>query len=62
VRYLLPPALSGFTSPFGGCPVGSITIPATPEMIHVWVFPGAPIMFGDLDERWRATYLASVGS
>jgi hypothetical protein len=59
---LLPPALSGLTSPFGGCPVGSITIPAVPEMIHLWVVPGAPTMFGDLDERWRAGYLASLES
>lgn len=59
---LVPPALSGLVSPFGGCPVGSIAIPVTPEMIHVWVVPGAPSRFGELDDAWRASYLASLES
>jgi hypothetical protein len=59
---LVPSALSGLVSPFGGCPVGSVTIPVTPEMIHVWVAPGAPTRFGDLDEAWRTEYLASLGA
>ncbi len=54
---LTPPALTGLQSPFGLCPVGSITIPVTPEMIHVWVAPGAPQRFGDLDPAWLAAYL-----
>lgn len=59
---LVPPALSGLVSPFGGCPVGSVAIPITPEMIHVWVVPGAPSRFGDLDDAWRASYLRSLES
>lgn len=58
---LVPPALSGLVCPFGGCPLRSVAIPTTPEMIHVWVVPGAPTRFGDLDEEWRAEYLASLG-
>lgn len=56
---LTPPAFSGLVSPFGGCAVGSIAVPITSEMIHVWLAPGAPSHFGDLDEKWRASYLAS---
>jgi hypothetical protein len=59
---IIPPALSGLVSPFGGCPVGSVTIPETPEMIHVWVIPGVPTRFGDLDEGWRQRYLASLNA
>ncbi len=55
---LLPPALSGLTSPYGICPLGSITVPITPEMIHVWTVPGAPEPFGDLDDEWLAAFLA----
>ena len=54
-----PPALSGLVSPFGVCPFGSLAIPVTPEMIHLWVVPGAPTRFGDLDDEWRAAYLTS---
>ena len=56
---LVPPALSGLVSPFGGCPVGSIAVPISSEMIHVWVVPGAPTRFGDLDEEWLQAYLES---
>lgn len=55
---LLPPALSGLSSPYGTCPLGSITVPITPEMIHVWTVPGAPEPFGDLDDEWLARFLA----
>lgn len=58
---LTPPAFSGLVSPFGGCPAASITFPITPEMIHVWVVPGAPQPFGDLPDGWRESYLASFG-
>jgi secretion/DNA translocation related TadE-like protein len=51
--------LSGFVSPYGGCAVGSIAIPVTPEEIHLWVVPGVPDPWGDMDEKWRARYLAS---
>lgn len=55
-----PPALSGLLSPLGGCPVGSVNLPLTPEMIHVWTVPGAPQAFGDLDDAWRGAYLAGL--
>ena len=57
---LTPPALSGLLSPLGGCPVGSIMVPRTPEMIHVWIVPGAPEPFGDLSEAWKRAYLQAV--
>lgn len=56
---LLPLGLAGLTGPFGTCPPGTITIPITPEMIHVWTVPGAPDPFGDLDEAWLESYLTS---
>jgi hypothetical protein len=56
---IAPPALTGLVSPFGFCPVGSITFPTTSEMIHVWTAPGAPQWFGDLDPEWLTAYLAS---
>ncbi len=56
---LTPPALAGIVSPYGTCPLGSITMPITNEMIHVWTVPGAPSRFGDLDEQWLADYLAA---
>ena len=55
---LLPPGLTGLRSPLGGCPVGSIEVPRTNEMIHLWTIPGAPQAWGDLDETWRAAYIA----
>ena len=57
---LTPPALSGLLSPLGGCPVGSILIPRTAQMIHVWIVPGAPEPFGDLSEAWKRAYLWRV--
>jgi hypothetical protein len=55
----VPPGLAGILSPLGGCPVGSLDFPITGEMIHVWTVPGAPQPFGDLDEAWRAAYVAT---
>jgi hypothetical protein len=55
---LLPPGLAGLTGPFGSCPIATITIPVTPEMIHVWTVPGAPDPFGDLDDAWLDAYLS----
>ena len=55
----VPPALSGLESPFGGCAAGSIDIPTTPEMIHLWVIPGMATRFGDLPDKQRAAYVAS---
>jgi hypothetical protein len=40
------------------CPIGSILLPRTPEMLHLWVVPGAP-PFGDIDEDLRSEYLAA---
>lgn len=54
---VVPPALAGLRSPFGSCPVGSITMPVTGEMLHVFVVPGAPDRFGHLDEQWLTAYL-----
>jgi len=57
---LTPPALAGLTSPFGLCPFGSLTIPITNEMIHMWTLPGAPERFGHLEEDWLDSYLAAL--
>ena len=54
---LTPPALSGLLSPFGACPVGSITVPITNEMIHLWTLPGVEEPFGDIDDEWLREYL-----
>ena len=57
---LLPPGLTGIVSPLGGCPVGSVAIPRTVEMMHVWTAPGAPQPFGDLDDTWRRAFVAKL--
>ncbi len=54
---LTPPGLAGLLSPFGACPLGTIDMPLTAEMIHVWIVPGAPEVFGDLDDGWKRAYL-----
>lgn len=54
---IAPLALAGLLSPLGHCPLGSIEVPLTAEMIHIWVVPGAPQPFGDLDEAWKRGYL-----
>lgn len=59
---LTPLGLSGLLGPLGTCPVGSILVPRTAEMIHLWVVPGAPEPFGDLDEAWKRAYLRSVAT
>jgi len=59
---LVPPGLTGIVSPLGGCPVGSLAIPRTVEMMHVWTAPGAPQPFGDLDDSWRRSYVARASS
>lgn len=56
---LLPPGIVGLVSPFGGCPVGAVAVARTPEMIHVWTAPGAPVHWGELDDAWRLAYVAS---
>ena len=59
---LVPPGLTGIVSPLGGCPVGSLSIPRTVEMMHVWTVPGAPQPFGELEDAWRAAYVMRAGS
>lgn len=57
---VVPPALAGLRSPFGSCPVGSITMPVTGEMLHVFVAPGAPDRFGHLDDDWLEAFVAGT--
>ena len=59
---LTPPGLAGLLSPLGGCPVGTIDLPLTAEMIHIWIVPGAPDPIGDLDDAWKRAYLAGVAA
>ena len=54
--------LTGLVSPFGGCPLGSVTIASTGEMIHAWTAAGAPVHWGDLDDAWRSAYVARVAA
>ena len=56
---IVPLGLTGLVDPSGLCPIGSLAMPTTNSMMHVWVVPGAPQRFGDLDEAWKAAYLAS---
>jgi hypothetical protein len=55
---LTPPGLAGLLSPLGMCPVGTFDLALTAEMIHIWIVPGAPEPFGDLDDAWKHAYLA----
>ena len=57
---IVPPGLTGIVSPLGGCPVGSVALPRTVEMMHVWTVPGAPQPFGDLDDAWRRAYVSAT--
>jgi hypothetical protein len=57
---LTPPGLAGLLSPLGTCPIGTIDLALTAEMIHIWIVPGAPDPFGDLDDAWKRAYLAST--
>ena len=54
---LTPPGLAGLVDPFGNCAAGSLAIPTTNSMMHVWTLQGAPTKFGDLDEAWKQDYL-----
>jgi hypothetical protein len=58
----LPPGLAGLLSPLGMCPVGTIELPLTAEMIHIWIVPGAPEPIGDLDDAWKRAYLNAVAT
>lgn len=59
---LTPPGLAGLLSPLGACPIGTIDLALTAEMIHIWIVPGAPEPFGDLDDAWKRAYLAGLAS
>jgi hypothetical protein len=59
---LIPLGMTGLLSPLGGCPVGSVDITRTPEMIHLWVADGAPVHWGELDDAWKADYVARAGT
>ena len=54
---LLPPGLGSLSSPFGMCPLGTVTVALTNEMMHVWTIDGAPERFGDLSDEWLAANL-----
>ena len=54
---VLPPGLGSLSSPFGMCPLGTVTVALTNEMIHVWTIDGAPDHFGELSEEWLAENL-----
>ncbi|GMQ84582.1 MAG: hypothetical protein BMS9Abin07_0146 [Acidimicrobiia bacterium] len=54
---LTPPAIAGFESPLGACPIASISVPITNEMIHVWTLPGVEDPYAELDENWVADYI-----
>ena len=56
---LFPPAIAGFTSPLGQCPIGSFTMPISNEMLHIWTLPGVDEAFGDIDEEWLKGYLST---
>ncbi len=57
-----PPAIAGFESPLGACPLASISIPVTNEMIHVWTIPGVENPYSELDEDWLAEYVKSTSA
>ena len=56
---LLPPGLGSLGSPMGTCPLGTVTVALTNEMIHVWTVEGAPSRFGDLDDEWLEENIGS---
>ncbi len=57
----IPVTITGFESPLGACPLGSLSIPVTNEMMHVWTVPGADDPYSELDEEWLARYLETSG-
>ena len=57
---LTPSGLAGLVDPFGNCAAGSLAIPTTNSMMHVWTLEGAPTKFGDLDEAWKQDYLDNL--
>jgi hypothetical protein len=43
--------VSGLSTPFGGCPPGSVRV-TTADQLHVWTAPNPNGPFGDLDRAW----------
>jgi hypothetical protein len=58
----LPPSIAGLEGPYGLCPLGSLDLPVTGEMLHAWTLPGVPVedRWGHLDDEWIDEYLANV--
>ncbi|MGI9666655.1 MAG: hypothetical protein ACR2N2_06070 [Acidimicrobiia bacterium] len=56
---VIPFALAGLESPFGGCPIASFNVPQTGEMLHAWMMPDVPEddRWGHVDEEWLEAYL-----
>ncbi|GMQ93332.1 MAG: hypothetical protein BMS9Abin12_0809 [Acidimicrobiia bacterium] len=57
----VPLTITGFESPLGVCPLGSLSVPITNEMIHVWTIPGVDDPYSELDDDWLAAYLERKG-
>jgi len=57
----IPVTITGFESPLGACPLGSLSIPITNEMMHVWTVPGVDDPYSELDEDWLTEYLEENG-
>ena len=57
---LTPPGLAGLLSPLGHVSARHDRRALTAEMIHIWIVPGAPEPFGDLDEAWKRAYLRTT--
>lgn len=44
-------SIAGFMSPFGGCPIASLSV-RTPQMMHVWIVPNPKGPFAEVDDEW----------
>ncbi len=51
--------LGPLVSPWGGCPIGHVSIPITNEMLHVWLIPGLEEPVGDVEDSVVEAYLAA---
>ena len=57
---LIPFSMISLLSPYGMCPIGSVNIPRTNEMIHVWTLPGVEDEWGHIEEEWLDDYLSGA--
>ena len=57
-----PFGLAGLESPFGGCPLGSLNLPITGEMLHAWMMPGVPDedRWGHVDDEFIENFLVGL--